>query len=128
MSVGVTSLARMTPRHHTIGYVELAAPDLNESKAFYAEAFGWAFNDYGADYAGIRAGDGDGEAGGLNPRRAAGSGLPLVIIYSDDLDATVESVRLAGGQITEEPYEFPGGRRFHFADPGGNELAAWAST
>ena len=117
----------MTPTHHTINYIELAAPDLEASKAFYAEVFGWTFNDYGSDYAGIRAPDGHGEAGGLNPHRAAGSGLPLVIIYSDDLDATVAAVLTAGGRVTEEPNEFPGGRRFHFADPGGNELAAWAS-
>lgn len=114
----------MANTHHAIEYIELAAPDLAASKAFYAEAFGWAFNDYGSEYAGIVAPDGKGEAGGLNPGgRAAGPGLPLVIIYSDDLEATAEAVRAAGGQITKEAYEFPGGRRFHFADPGGNHLA-----
>lgn len=117
----------MTKTHHTIDYVELAAPDLQASKHFYAEVFGWIFNDYGPDYAGIQTPDRDGEVGGLNPHGAAGSGLPLVIIYSDDLDATVKAVRTAGGQVTQDPYEFPGGRRFHFADPGGNELAVWTS-
>ena len=63
--------------------------------------------------------------GGLNTERAAGSGLPLVILYSDDLDASVDAVRAAGGTVTEGPYDFPGGRRFHFTDPGGNELAVW---
>jgi uncharacterized protein len=63
--------------------------------------------------------------GGLNPARPAGSGLPLVIVYSDDLDATLAAVRAGGGQVTEGPYEFPGGRRFHFTDPAGNELAVW---
>lgn len=113
--------------HHAIDYVELAAPDLAASKRFYTEAFGWSFNDYGPDYAGVRSPDGSGEVGGLNPERAAGSGLPLVIIYSDDLAATVEAVRAAGGRITEEPFDFPGGIRFHFVDPGGNELAVWTS-
>ena len=65
--------------------------------------------------------------GGLNPVRPAGAGLPLVILYSDDLDATYEAVRAAGGEITEEPFEFPGGRRFHFSDPAGNALAVWQS-
>lgn len=117
----------MTKTHHAIDYVELAAPDLGVSKKFYADAFGWSFNDYGPDYAGICAVDGEGEVGGLNPERVAGPGLPLVIIYSDNLDTTFESVRTAGGRITEDPFEFPGGRRFHFADPGGNELAVWTS-
>ncbi|NUL44561.1 VOC family protein [Cellulosimicrobium funkei] len=118
----------MAPTHHTIDYVEFAAPDLEKVKAFYGEAFDWSFNDYGPDYAGIKAAEGDGEVGGLNPHATAGSGMPLVIIYSDDLDATVEAVRSAGGQITQGPYAFPGGRRFHFTDPGGNELAVWSTS
>jgi uncharacterized protein len=112
-------------RHHRFDYVELAAPDLAAAKAFYAEAFGWSFTDYGPDYAGIHRPGGDGEMGGLNPARPAGAGLPLVILYSDDLDSTIESVRSAGGEITEGPFEFPGGRRFHFSDPAGNQLAVW---
>ncbi len=113
--------------HHTIDYVELAAPDLAAAKQFYAEAFGWSFNDYGPDYAGICSADGESEVGGLNPERPAGPGLPLVILYSDDLDATLDAVRKAGGRVTEEPFDFPGGRRFHFSDPGGNELAVWTT-
>lgn len=113
--------------HHTIDYLELAAPNLAASKSFYTNVFGWSFNDYGPDYAGIRSPDGGDEVGGLNSGRAAGPGLPLVIIYSDDLAATVDAVRTAGGRITEDPFEFPGGRRFHFTDPGGNELAVWTS-
>ena len=118
----------MTNTHHTIDYVEFAAPDLDASKTFYSEVFGWTFNDYGSDYAGIQAPHGDGESGGLSRHGTAGSGLPLVIIYSDGLDATVEAVRTSGGRVTEAPYAFPGGRRFHFTDPGGNELAVWSST
>lgn len=117
----------MTRTHHRLDYVELAAPDLEAAKAFYADVFGWTFNDYGPDYAGIRSPDGDGEVGGLTPHAAAGSGTPLVIIYSDDLDATLAAVRAAAGRVTTEPYDFPGGRRFHFADPGGNELAVWSA-
>jgi predicted enzyme related to lactoylglutathione lyase len=108
--------------HHAIDYVELAAPDLDAARAFYSAAFGWEFNDYGGGYAGIRASGGDGEVGGLNPGGRVGSGGVLVLLYSDDLDATVARVREAGGTIAEEPYDFPGGRRLHFRDPAGNEL------
>ncbi|HEX4473178.1 MAG TPA: VOC family protein [Nocardioides sp.] len=112
-------------RHHSFDYVELAAPDLAAAKAFYGEAFGWSFTDYGPDYTGIRRPGGEGEMGGLNPVRPAGPGLPLVILYSDDLDATYAAVQAAGGTIDEEPFEFPGGRRFHFSDAAGNTLAVW---
>lgn len=112
--------------HHAIDYIELNVTDLRAAKEFYASAFGWRFNDYGPDYAGIVAPDGDGEVGGLNPSGTEGTGGPLVILFSDDLDASLAAVRAAGGRVVEEPYEFPGGRRFHFADPAGNELAVWA--
>jgi predicted enzyme related to lactoylglutathione lyase len=114
-----------SPRHHTFDYIELAAPDIPAAQRFYDRAFGWSFNDYGPEYAGIQRPGGQGEIGGLNPAREAGSGLPLVILYSDDLDASYAAVRSAGGTIDEEPFEFPGGRRFHFRDPAGNMLAVW---
>ena len=105
--------------HHAIDYIELSAPDLDAAKGFYTSAFGWSLNDYGPDYAGI---EGDGkEQGGL----AKGSEKPLVILYSDDLEATVAAVTAAGGTIVAPLYDFPGGRRFHFADPAGNVLAVW---
>ncbi|GID30739.1 VOC family protein [Paractinoplanes brasiliensis] len=115
-----------THQHHTINYVEITVGDLAEAKRFYAEAFGWQFNDYGPAYAGIRGPDGDGEAGGLRHGEPVGVGGPLVLLYSTDLDASVEAVRAAGGRVVEGPYSFPGGRRFHFADPSGNELGVWA--
>ena len=119
----------MTNIHHAIDYVELnVGGSLAESRAFYEQAFGWSFNDYGPEYAGIRAPDGEGEVGGLNGTTAPARGGPLVLLYSDDLDATVAAVRAAGGELVEEPYAFPGGRRFHFTDPAGNELGVWASS
>ena len=118
----------MTHTHHAIDYIEINVTDLAAAKEFYAAAFGWAFNDYGPDYAGIRSPDGEGEVGGLNPGREPKPGGPLVLLYSDDLDATVTAVDSAGGRIVEAPYEFPGGRRFHFADPAGNELGVWAAS
>jgi predicted enzyme related to lactoylglutathione lyase len=112
--------------HHTIDYVELGVRDLAATKAFYEQAFGWRFNDYGPGYAGIAAPDGDREVGGLNAESEPGRGGALVLLFSDDLDATLAAVTAAGGEVTDGPYEFPGGRRFHFTDPSGNELGAWA--
>lgn len=114
-------------QHHAIDYIELSVTDLTEAKRFYEQAFGWQFNDYGPNYAGIQhAGR---EIGGLcldstvSPGPHAG---PLVVLYSRDLDATLRSVVDARGSVTKQPFDFPGGRRFHFADPSGNHLAAWS--
>ncbi len=112
--------------HNAINYIELGVSDLAATRAFYEQAFGWRFNEYGPEYAGIAAPDGDGEVGGLNPGRAPGRNGPLVLLFSDDLDATVAAVTSAGGEMIEGPYPFPGGRRFHFLDPSGNELGVWA--
>jgi predicted enzyme related to lactoylglutathione lyase len=112
--------------HHAIDYVELVVTDMAEAKRFYTEAFGWTLNDYGPGYAGIQ-GLGR-EVGGLRLDDATSAGGPLVILYSKDLDASLARVRAAGGRIAQEPYAFPGGRRFHFLDPSGNELAIWAAT
>ena len=110
--------------HHAIDYVELEVSDLEAAIAFYEAAFEWRFNRYGASYAGIQ-GSGR-EMGGLSAGGGVAGGSPLVILYSRDLDATLAAVRNAGGRIVREPYGFPGGRRFHFADPSGNELAVWS--
>lgn len=114
--------------HHTIDYIEFRVTDVAEAKRFYAAAFGWEFNDYGPGYAGIKKGDG--EAGGLclgGPHPSGATSGPLVVIYSTDLDATLGAVRDAGGEIVKEPFVFPGGRRFHFRDPSGNELGVWSA-
>lgn len=110
---------------HELNYVELAAPDLPRSQAFYEAAFGWTFNEYGGAYAGLRSPDGEGEVGGLNPGAEAGGGGPLVLVESDDLDASVAAVREAGGLVVDGPYEYPGGRRFTFTDPAGNLLGVY---
>ena len=110
--------------HHQIDYVELTVRDLAEAKRFYTDAFGWSFNDYGPEYAGIRGGEG--ELGGLRRTDELRLGGPLIILYSDDLEASLAAVTSAGGTVIQEPFSFPGGRRFHFADPSGNELAVWS--
>jgi predicted enzyme related to lactoylglutathione lyase len=110
--------------HHSIDYTEFAVTDMAESKRFYAAAFDWKFNDYGPGYAGIQKHGG--EAGGLQLEPEVSTGGPLVVLYSNDLERTLTRVREAGGRIVKEPFEFPGGRRFHFEDPSGNELAVWS--
>jgi len=110
--------------HHAINYIEFLVSDMDAARGFYAAAFGWQFNDYGPTYAGIKKGAG--EVGGLRLDAATSKTGPLVILYSRDLDASLEAVETAGGRITKPPYAFPGGRRFHFEDPSGNELAVWS--
>ena len=113
-------------RHHAIDYIELTVTDLAEAKRFYADAFGWEFTDYGPQYAGIRDGSAAPEVGGLAVGAEVRTGGPLVLLYSADLDQTLESVTSAGGRVVNGPYGFPGGRRFHFQDTSGNELGVWS--
>jgi hypothetical protein len=107
-----------------IDYVELPAGDLPATKAFYAQAFGWAFTDYGPTYAAMSEGLDGGFQGDASDRPAK----PLVILYAHDLEAMEAKVRAAGGTITKPIFSFPGGRRFHFTDPSGNELAVWSES
>lgn len=112
---------------HVIDYVELAVDDLEQSKSFYAKALGWAFNDYGPDYAGIKDPGNPGEEfGGLNPvTPASRGGGVLALVRTDDAEAALASVLAAGGRIEVELHEYPGGRRFTFADPSGNILGVY---
>jgi uncharacterized protein len=110
--------------HHTIDYIEIGVTDMYAAAAFYSTAFGWKLVHYGPDYAGIQ-GDGK-EVGGLRRDAEVSLGGPLVVLYSEDLERSAEAVAAAGGRIVEPIYSFPGGRRFHFADPAGNELAVWS--
>lgn len=109
--------------HHAIDYIEFTVADVAEAKRFYEAAFGWRFNDYGPDYAGIQGTSR--ELGGLCKGEVR-TGGPLVVLYSRELDATLAGVKAAGGRIVKEPFVFPGGRRFQFLDPSGNELGVWS--
>ena len=111
------------PGHHTVDFFEIPVIDMAGAKAFYNAAFGWTFTDYGSDYADI---GGAGLAGGLrlvSSPPMAGNG-PLVILYSEALVASERAVTAAGATVTAR-HEFPGGKRFHFVDPSGCELAVW---
>ena len=106
-----------------IDYIEMKVSDIERSKAFYGKAFGWTFKDYGPNYCEF----GDGRlTGGFTTNAQPTPGGPLVILYADDLEDMLQRVEGAGGRIARPIFEFPGGRRFHFLDPDGYELAVWS--
>ena len=105
-----------------IDYVELHAADIGAIKTFYSAVFGWKFEDYGPDYTSFQ----DGRlSGGFTKDAPVRPANPLVVIYATRLEDTEAKIKQAGGKIVKKAYPFPGGRRFHFSDPSGNELAVW---
>ena len=106
-----------------IDYIEFPGADLPATKGFYAQAFGWTFTDYGPSYAAF---DNAGVDGGFNADPGDRAAAPLVILFATDLEAMEARARAAGGTISRPIFSFPGGRRFHFRDPGGNELAVFS--
>ncbi len=105
-----------------IDYVEFNVGNIEAAKAFYGQAFGWSFTDYGPEYCEFD----DGRLkGGFTTQGTPRPGGPLVILYATDLEAVLSSVEDAGGTIMQPITGFPGGRRFHFSDPDGYELAVW---
>ena len=109
-----------------IDYVELPSATAHElGRAFYAKAFGWEFTNYGPTYAATTNGTTD---VGLQGDPAEALSAPLPVIRAEDLDAAFDAVSKAGGTIAKPIFNFPGGRRFHFTDPAGNELGVWASS
>ncbi len=112
-------------RHHRIDYLEFTVRDMEKSKAFYGEVFGWQFTDYAPGYSGLHFGvEGEPEFGGFALGEPTKGGS-LVVLFSEDLEATLAKIEDHGGAIVKPIFEFPGGRRFHFEDPSGNELAVW---
>lgn len=119
-------MSQQEHKHHSIDYIEFPVTDMEQAKNFYRSLFQWEFNDYAPGYAGIKKGDG--EAGGLSlQEEKPARGGPLVILYSQDLDKTYEEAKKLKAEIVIEPFEFPGGRRFHLLDPSGNEIAVWST-
>lgn len=114
--------------HHQINYIEFGATDIGRARRFYTGVFGWSFTDYGPDYTSFNAAQAgiDGGFRKVDPHRGAGEQAQLVVLYSADLKATESAIVAAGGSITVPAFEFPGGRRFHFADGVGNILAVWS--
>ncbi|OAN79902.1 glyoxalase [Jannaschia sp. EhC01] len=111
----------MSDANTPIDYIEFTSPELEKTQAFFTEAFGWSYVDYGPDYKDIQ---GAGLGGGVErgPLRA-----PLPVLKTDDLEAMLARVKAAGAEITQEIFEFPGGRRFQFREPGGTKMAVWTT-
>ncbi len=113
----------MSENNFRLDYIEFPANDVKATKEFYSKVFGWKFEDYGPDYVSFH----DGRlAGGFTKGPPVLRGGALAVIYADDLAHTHAKVVAAGGKIVQSTFEFPGGRRFHFADPNGNVLAVWS--
>jgi len=112
-------------QHEKMNYVEFPAKDLAATKAFFESVFGWSFTDYGPEYTAF---ENQGLDGGFFKSDLASStekGAALIVFYSNQLEATLAKVETAGGSILRPIYSFPGGRRFHFTEPSGNEFAVW---
>jgi predicted enzyme related to lactoylglutathione lyase len=107
-----------------IDYIEFPATDIPTTKQFYIAAFGWKFTDYGPDYTSFE--DGRLTGGFTRERKVVAAGGPLTVLFAVDLEGTERRVRDAGGRIVVPIFSFPGGRRFHFQDPSGNELAVYS--
>ncbi len=131
----MSDTTQLPAQHHRINYIELAAHNLEATQAFFERAFGWTFQSYGPDYAAFFASGVDGgffrvsaPVPGAQPLASLQeAGGALVVLFSSAIDASLAAVEAAGGRITKPIFEFPGGRRFQFLEPSGNELAVWAA-
>ena len=113
------------PKHETINYLEYPANDIEATKAFFQNVFGWQFEDYGPDYTAFTNQGVDGGFFRAELASSTANGAALTVFYSDDLEATEQKVLAGGGIINKPIFSFPGGRRFHFTEPSGNEFAVW---
>jgi len=111
---------------NTIDYIEIPSRDLAKTKKFFSALFGWSFVDYGPDYASFDDGRMTGGFFSSEKNARVDSGAPLVVLYHPELEETHAKVVNLGGEITKETFQFPGGRRFHFREPGGGEFAVWS--
>ena len=112
--------------HEKINYVEFPAKNLQATKDFFTKVFGWSFQDFGPEYTAF---SNQGLDGGFYESELSSStknGAALIVFYSNDLEATCSNVKKAGGKIARAIFSFPGGRRFHFIEPSGNEFAVWS--
>ena len=112
--------------HGTISHVEFPAKDIPATKAFFTQVFGWSFEDFGADYTAFSNQGVDGGFFKADLVSSTENGAVLVVFYSQDLEATQTKIEQAGGTVVQPTFSFPGGRRFHFTEPSGNEFGVWS--
>lgn len=113
-------------KHETINYLELPASDISATKKFFEKVFNWTFQDYGHEYTAFKEEWLDGGFYKSDKKSLTEHGAALIVLYSSNLEATQEKIKKAGGQIIKPIFSFPGGRRFHFTEPSGNEFAVWS--
>lgn len=113
-------------KHEKINYVEYPANDIAATKRFFTAAFGWSFVDYGPDYAAFSNQGLDGGFFRSALKSTSDNGAALLVLFSQNLEATLVKIKQVGGVINKEIFLFPGGRRFHFIEPSGNEFAVWS--
>ena len=114
------------PSDQKVDYVEFPARDFDATQTFYEKAFGWEFTDYGPEYRAFTDKKIDGGFYRSDKHSSTQHGAALIVLYASDLEKTRDTVIASGGDIVKEIFSFPGGRRFHFSDPSGNELAVWS--
>lgn len=112
--------------HEKINYVEFPSSDLLATKKFFKEVFEWSFEDYGPEYTAFSNSGLEGGFFKSSKYATTENGSALVVLYSTNLETTQAKIQQAGGKITKSIFSFPGGRRFHFAEPSGNELSVWS--
>ena len=112
--------------HEKINYIEFPAKDLPATKAFFTAIFGWSFEDYGPEYTAFSNAGIDGGFFQSDLKATTGTGSALIVFYSKELEQTLAKIENVGGTIIKPTFSFPGGRRFHFGDPNGNEYAVWS--
>ena len=113
-------------KHEKINYVEFPAKDIEATKAFFSKVFGWSFVDYGSEYTAFSNEGIDGGFFKSDLTVSTDRGSALIIFYSEEIEQTQSKIENAGGSIVKPIFSFPGGRRFHFSDPNGNEYAVWS--
>ncbi len=114
------------PTNIKINYIEFQIKNIAAAKKFYGQSFGWTFQDYGPDYCAFNDGQMDGGFYTSKLSSKTANGGALVVLYSEDLEATLDIIVANGGKVVKDIFSFPGGRRFRFEDPNGNELAVWS--
>jgi uncharacterized protein len=112
--------------HEKISYIEIPARDLQATREFFIQAFGWLFEDYGPEYSSFSNQGIDGGFYKSDLVSSTGNGAALIVLYSNDLEASQAKIIRSGGAVVKPIFSFPGGRRFHFTDPSGNEFAMWS--
>ena len=112
--------------HEKINYVEFPSKDIQQTKLFFTKTFGWTFQDFSPEYTTF---SNEGIDGGFYQSKlnsSSSNGSALIVFFSENLETTLEKIKGSGGKIIKDIFPFPGGRRFHFSEPCGNEFAVWS--